>query len=404
VVIRVSVQAPQHGATILWCLRHYSWVLIACVLAGAGAPLLLAPATANYEADALVVARQLGTRPEALPQLGDTVFRDGAVAAAVAADPAIGGSPSGMIPDRLDVVAAKDSVVLVVQAFDTEPVVAAHMANVAAAAFVDELNKPGAKVGQFAIQTEATVPFEPETLLPPRTRAALGGVAGLALGLGLVALLGVIRRPVVTARHVTDVTGVPLLGTVQLPRTRHGRYAGPLGIRGIANVTRWLANIPPGRLLLISTRSADALRHRLFVMVGVALWSVRTMRFDGPQNLVEAIREHCAQLRDAGRRVERRPDRSDELVLVDGGSPFELVDPANSSVSVAAVAPLGTPRRRLRALAAEYTDGGLFGVVLIDVRLAAQRTASRRARRARAAEAAGPTKAPARPVREPERA
>jgi len=403
-VRRVSVEAPQYGSTILWCLRHYSWVLIACLLAGAAAPLLLGPGTARYEADALVVARQLSARPETLPQLGASIFGDGAVAAAVAADPSIGGSPSGMIPDRLDVVAAKDSVVMVVQGFDTDPVVAAHMANLAATAFVDELNKPGAGVGQFAVQTQATVPFEPETLLPTRTRAALGGLAGLALGLGLVALLGVIRRPVITARHVMDVTGVPLLGTVQLPRTRHGRYAGPLGIRGIANVTRWLANLPPGRLLLISTRSADALRHRLFVMIGVALWSLRTMRFDGPSNLVEAIQEHCAQHRHAGRRVERGPDRTDELVLVDGGSAFELVDPASSGVSVAAVAPLGTPRRRLRALAAEYTDGGLFGVVLIDVRLAAQRTASRRARRARAAEAAGPSKAPARPVRERERA
>jgi hypothetical protein len=400
----MSVEMPQYGSTIRWCLRHYAWVLLACLLAGAATPLLLEPATANYEADALVVARQLNARPEALPQLGASVFGDGAVAQAVAADPSIGGSAAGMIPDRLDVVAAKDSRVLVVQAFDTDPEVAAHMANVAATAFVDELNKPGATVGQFAVQTEATVPFEPATVLPPRTRAALGGLAGLALGLGLVALLGVIRRPVITARHVMDVTGVPLLGTVQLPRARHGRYAGPLGIRGIANVTRWLADVPPGRLLLISTRSADALRHRLFVMVGVALWSLRSMRFDGPQNLVEAIREHCAQLRDAGRRLERRPDRSDELVLVDGGSAFELVDPADAGVSVAAVAPLGTPRRRLRALAAEYTDGGLFGVVLIDVRLAAQRAAGRRARRARAAKATGPQRAAAHPVPEPERA
>jgi hypothetical protein len=393
--MRVSVQAPERGRTILWCLRHYSWVLIACLLAGAATPLLLAPAAADYEADALVVARQLTARPQALPELGASVFGDGAVAAAVAADPDVGGSPSDMIPDRLNVVAAKDSVVLVVQAFDTDPVLAAHMANLAAVAFVDELNKPGAGVGQFAVQTQAIVPFEPATILPPRTRATLGGLAGFALGLGLVALLGIIRRPVVTARHVTEITGVPLLGTVQLPRTRRGRYAGPLGIGGIANVTRWLANLPPGRLLLISNRSADALRHRLFVMVGVALWTLRTMRFDGPENLVVAIREHCTQLRDAGRRTERGPDRTDELVLVDGGSAFDLVDPANSAVSVAAVAPLGTPRRRLRALAAEYTDGGLFGVVLIDVRLAAQRTAGRRAGRARAAMAAvQPSEAP----------
>jgi hypothetical protein len=168
-----------------------------------------------------------------------------------------------------------------------------------------------------------------------------------------------------------------------------------------------LAGAPPGRLLLISNRSADALRHRLFVMAGVALWTVRAMRFDGPENLVAAIRQHCAQHRDAGRSVQRRPESADELVLVDGGSAFELLDPATSTVSVAAVAPLGTPRRRLRALAAEYTDGGLLGVVLIDVRLGAQRTAARRAVRARRARAATTTTPPAEattaPLPEPER-
>jgi hypothetical protein len=377
------------------------------VFAGAATPLLLAPAAPDYEADALVVARQLKTRPEALPPLGETVFSDGAVAAAVAADPSVGGSPAGMIPDRLNVVAAKDSVVLVVQAFDLDPIIAAQMANVAADAFVAELNRPGAGVGQFVVQTKAIVPSEPGTVLPPRTRAALGGLAGFALGLGLVALLAVIRRPVVSARHVEDAAGVPLLGTVQLPRTRHGRYAGPLGIRGIANVTRWFAGAPPGRLLLISNRSADALRHRLFVMAGVALWTVRAMRFIGPEDLVGAIRQHCAQHRDAGRSVQRRPEPADELVLVDGGSAFELLDPATSTVSVAAVAPLGTPRRRLRALAAEYADGGLLGVVLIDVRLGAQRTATRRAVLARRERAATTTTLPAEattaPLPEPER-
>jgi hypothetical protein len=381
----VSVEAPQHGSTIVWCLRRYTWVLIACLLAGAAIPLLRSPGPPDYEADALVVARQLTTRPEALPLLGEAVFRDGTVAAAVAANPDFKGSAADLIPDRLNIVAAKDSRVLVVQAFDPDPKRAAEMANDAASALVDELNRPGAGVGQFAVQSSALTPFEPGTILPPRVRAPLGGLAGLVLGLGLVALLGVIRRPVVTARHVADIAGVPLLGTVQLPRTRHGRYAGPLGIRGIANVTRWLATVPPGRLLLISNRSADALRRRLFVMVGVALWTVRTMRFDGPAELVEAIEQHCARHQDAGRKVQHRPDRADELVLVDGGSAFELIDPANAAVSVAAVAPLGISRRRLRALASEYTDGGLFGVVLVDVRLGVQRTASRRAGRAQAA-------------------
>jgi hypothetical protein len=387
---------------IAWSLRHYAWVLIACVLAGAAMPLILAPGAPTYEADALVVARQLSEKETVLPQLGQTVFDDGAVAAAVAADPVVGGDPSDLIPDRLDLVAAQDSVVLVVRARHGDPEIAARMADLAAAAFVDELNRPGAGVGQFAVQGDATVPAEPLSAWPPRTRAALGALAGCVLGVGLVALLTVVRRPVVSARDVEETAGVPLLGTVQLPRVARGGYAGPLGVRGVATVTRWLATVPPGRLLLISHPLSAAVRQRLFVMVGVALWTVRSMRFEAPESLVAAIRQRCAEHREAGRPVDDRADAADELVLVDGGSPFETVDPAVSSVSVVAVAPLGTPRRRLGALTSEYADGGLAGVVLVDVRPTAQRVAARRARAA--ASAPRPAAAVPAGVPEPERA
>jgi hypothetical protein len=92
---------------------------------------------------------------------------------------------------------------------------------------------------------------------------------------------------------------------------------------------------------------------------------------------------------------------ADPLVLVDGGSSLELVDPAVTNVSAVVVAPRGTPRRRLRELASDYVEGGLFGVVLVDVRSSLRAGAGRRARPPRAAKqpAAGTVAVP-----EPERA
>jgi hypothetical protein len=362
-------------------------VVIACVLALAAAPLILTPGAPTYQAEALVVTRQLAQNERILPHLGEAVFANGAVAARVATDPAIGGVTRGLIPDRLSVVAPKDAVVFVVQARDTDPATAARLANLAGAAFVDELNRPGAGVGVFALQAQAVVPSEPLSTVSPKARAALGAVAGCILGLGLVALIAAVRRPVVTSHDVEGAAGVPLLGTVQLPRMAHGTYAGPLGVRGIATVTRWLATVPPGRLLIVSPPSAGGIRHRIYVMAAVALWTLRTVRFEAPGELIDAIREHCVEHREARRTVHPRPDAADELVLVDGGSAFEIIDPATTNVSVVAVAPLGASRRRLRALAFDYGDGGLVGVVLVDVRPGIQRAAARRARAAASAPA-----------------
>jgi hypothetical protein len=190
---------------------------------------------------------------------------------------------------------------------------------------------------------------------------------------------------------------------VYLSLGRRTGYPGPLGVRGIATVVRWLATVPPGRLLLISSPTAVAVRQRVYVMAAVALSTVRTVRLEAPDHLVDAIEEHRAGLRDAGRPVQPAEDGADAAVLVDGGSPLELVDPASTNVSVVAVAPRGTPRARLRALASDYADGGLVGVVLVDVSPDFRSAGARRSGPARAAQrSAGAVGKVARP--EPERA
>jgi hypothetical protein len=363
----VSAEKSPTASRLLWCLRKFWWVVAACVVVGASAPLVLTPSAPVYQADALVFARQLNVNPRVLPRLAEAVFASGAVEARVIADPDVASGTGRLIPERLSVVAAEDSIVLVVQARHTDPATAARMANTGAVAFVEELGRTGAGVGEFALQSEAIVPTEPLSAPPLAARAGLGALGGLGLGLGLVALIAAVRRPIVSAHDVRETAGVPLIGKVRLSPVPPGSYPGPMGVRGIATVARWLATVPPGRLLLVSSPRTEGLRHRIFVMCGVALWTLRKVRFEAPDRLVQAIREHCVEHRDAGRVVHPRGDSADALTLVDGGSTLEIIDPAETNVSVVAVAPLGVSRRHLRAVTSDFTGSGLVGVVLVDV-------------------------------------
>ena len=373
----LGADLQREGGGLLWALRHYAWLVVVCVLACVGAALLLGASTPTYQASALVVSSGTTNVPAAaLPHLAESVFADGAVEAAVADDPAVAGRTAGLIPGKLNVIAPEDSVVLTVQARDDAPDDAARLADTAAAAFVAELNKGGPGVGVFEQKAPAVPPTEPLQVMSPALRATLGALAGLCLGVGLAALIVALRRPVLTPRGVQAAAGVPLLGTVQLPVGPRGGYAGPLGVRGLATVTRWIATVPSGRLLLISPPSAVALRQRLFVMVGVALSTVRRLRFRAPQELVDAVEEHRAHLRTVPQ-VQSPDAGEDPLVLVDGGSPLDILDPAVATVSVVAVAPRGISRNRLSTLAADYLDAGLVGVVLVDARPGLRRRAPR---------------------------
>jgi hypothetical protein len=340
---------------------------------GAAAPLLIAPIERTYQADAVVVARQLTANPRVLPALAEAVFGDGAVVAAVAADPAVGGETRGVVPDKVSVVTGPNSITMVVQARDADPTTAARLADVAAAAFAAELNLGGTEVGQFAVQAPAIVPTAPLDIASDTLRAGLGALAGLALGLGLVALLAVLRRPCVTSRDISDAVGVPLLGSLELQRAAPGTYLGPRGARGIAPVTRWLATAPPGRLFLVSSKSATGTRQRVYVMVAIAMSTVRSLRLKAPGNLVDVIRQHSRHERDEFSAAPPHSGAGDELVLVDGGSLLEVVDPDATTASVVAVVPFGISRGRLRALCLDYMNAGLVGVILVKHRLGLRR-------------------------------
>src|SRR5687768_15107752 len=60
---RVSAEKSPTASRLLWCLRKYWWLVAACVVVGASAPLVLTPSAPVYQADALVFARQLNMNP-----------------------------------------------------------------------------------------------------------------------------------------------------------------------------------------------------------------------------------------------------------------------------------------------------------------------------------------------------
>ena len=107
--------------------------------------------------------------------------------------------------------------------------------------------------------------------------------------MGLVALIVTLRRPCVTSRDVETAIGVPLLGTVALPRAMPGTYLGARGVRGIATVTRWLSTIPSGRVSLISSTPSEGMRHRIFVMVAIAMSTIRPVRLEARRELLDAV-------------------------------------------------------------------------------------------------------------------
>jgi hypothetical protein len=176
-----------------------------------------------------------------------------------------------------------------------------------------------------------------------------------------------------------------------------------VGVRGIAGVTRWMAGLPAGRLLLISPQSAVAIRQRIFVMIAVALSTARPVRFRAAQELVDAIEGHRATLRPAPETDDQSGADPGEIVLVDGGSPMEILDPAITDVSVVAVVPRGVTRRQLRVLTDDYKDAGLVGVVLADVRQGSRGEPMRRVAPAASPRAEGAL-TPGATVPEPERA
>lgn len=362
----VSISNPSRQDTtsrFVWMLRAYGWIIAIMVVVLAGAPLLVLPSSIIYEAQALVVARQVVAPPKALPRLAQAVFYAGAVARQVTDDPAIGGDPATLVPSQLDVIIAEDSVVFTVVGRDGDPNTAAALANAGAVAFTEDLNLGGSGIAAFDIQSRAQVPSQPLANISVSLLVVGGALAGLLLGMGSVALITAVRRPVIDAGDIEPVLHTRVLGTVLLPPVALDMLPGPRGIPGVAPVVRWLAGATPGMVLVASDARATGLRQGLLVMLAVALAPSRPTSVQADPKLLK----HIALLRDE--RPGPRPSpaqRPGKIVLVDGSESPETLAAAGGEMAVVLVVRRGTSRAGLRALAAEYPAPELLGAVLVD--------------------------------------
>jgi len=263
-----STVSPTPGR-VRWVLRRYGWLVLLSVLAfGLLAELQGAAAgRQKYDAEALVVAQQVTTDSAALPSYGEAVFASGEVSRTVAADIGFDGDPDSLIPRRIYVESPPDSIVFVVHGLDENPASAATLANSAAAAFVTELNRPGSGIGVFALQDEASPPSSRDGLPLLLNPLVLGLTTGLVFGLGLLALLLVLKLPVVEEDHLARLLGIPTLGTVRLPKTRRGQLAGSPGVSGIHGTTRRVLDIGSLRIAVMAVPGAGDLATRIAVML-----------------------------------------------------------------------------------------------------------------------------------------
>ena len=355
------------GATQLgWAVRRFAWVLVLGILIlGVLAPMLAARRAPVYEARSLVVAQQLELNAQTLPRLGEAVFDSGAVAREVASAPEVAGDPETMIPDRLRVQTMQDSVVFTVIGRDRDPGMAALLANLGATAFVDQLNKPGAGVGTFLLQDQAEPPSRPVPSLSTKQAGVVGAVAGLALAAGVIALILVMRRPVVAPQDATGVTDLPVLGTVRLPAAGRAEFRGPRGVPGLNVLTRWVLAEGPDILLLTSRPVLTGARQRLAVMLAVAVDRHVPVHLHGTAGMLEAFEVEAVLNSRPG--IIRAFDSRDAAAvhITESSDPMDVLPPGKRTQRTVLVAPVGIGRKSLQSLVSQYMEDELDGIVLV---------------------------------------
>ena len=353
-------------AVLGWGLRRYSVLFIACLLLGAVlAPLAVLKRATPAEAHALVIAQRLDMDLNALPRYGEAVFNNGEVARAVATSLGDLGAVNAVIPERVSLLAEQDSIVFRVVGRDLDPQTAADLANVAAGAFVQALNAVGAGAGVFGLQSPAEPPDEGNSSLGVVLAVPVGLIAGIVLGLAVVSVILVARRPVLDAVDAEDVSGVPALGTVTVPRTRRGVFPHPEEFSGLVPVCRLVLKLPATTLVVISQSRDASIREQVSVAMASVLTRVRDLRFVGPAELQAVLAE-----REVASGASSEPsyvldaEEAQRLTLVDSREPLDLVQPTEATATVLIVR-AGIRSTALRAAVVEHLGGSAEARILL---------------------------------------
>lgn len=353
-------------AVLGWGLRRYSVLFIACVLLGAVlAPLAVLKRATPAEAHALVIAQRLDMDLNALPRYGEAVFNNGEVARAVATSLGDLGAVNTVIPERVSLLAEQDSIVFRVVGRDLDPQTAADLANVAAGAFVQALNAVGAGAGVFGLQSPAEPPDEGSSSLGVVLAVPVGLIAGTVLGLAVVSVILVARRPVLDAVDAEDVSGVPALGTVTVPRTRRGVFPHPEEFSGLVPVCRLVLKLPASTLVVISQSRDASIREQVSVAMASVLTRVRDLRFVGPAELQAVLAEREVAFGESSEPTYvLDAAEAQRLTLVDSREPLDLVQPTEATATVLIVR-AGIRSTALRAAVVEHLGGSAEARILL---------------------------------------
>lgn len=358
------------AARLWWGLRRYAG-LVVLVVAGAVALSVakgsaVADGAPQFRATSLVVASELQLRPEQLPRFASTVFRAGTVARETVARTRVAVPPDELIPAHVTVEPVEGTILVAVTGINRDPGVAAELANTAAAVLTEQLNAPGPGVGEFAIQERATAPSSPEPTASPALPVVVGALAGLALALGSVGLLLLLRRPVLSGAEAAGSVGAPLLGALALPRGE----ASPRDVPGVSALRARLWPTCRERVVLVSLRRYGSRRARLARLLA------RALARSGPVYYVAVEGGDTALDRappEEGRRLARitleelkdAPARTP--ALIDGPSTDALDVPQflPGDATAVLVAGEGVRRAALAAAARQFLPGELVGVVFL---------------------------------------
>lgn len=343
----ISAAASDALDALWWGVRHFGLLFLGCLVAGVAAfPLIVSRGGPAYEASALVVAHPLDMAITDVPEFAQAQFDDGAVAAAIAAQFRNVGGPDEIVPDRVWLTVEPDSIVLRVSGQASSGPVASDLANAAAATLVAEMNRAATGGDSFRLQSPALPPATPvRGPVGTAVAAGIGAAAGIALGLVLIAVLLLVRRPVLDAADATEITGLPVLGTITLPQLLSARHPAPAEIPGMVAVCRRLLTTGPRYVLVTGAGRAEVRRRQVLVALAALLGQVRKLRVMA-QPPIPVVLEGRPAPAVAGEASAADPD----LTLVEDPGSSTVLDPAVLNTSIVLV-PIGVSERALRSAA-----------------------------------------------------
>ena len=119
---------------------------------------------------------------------------------------------TAQLSDKISVSSASDTEIIHIQVMDKDPVLAQSITNTMTRIFQSEV-KEIMKMDNVQIIDEAPLPQIP--VEPNRVRnVILGALIGLVIGVGLAFLLEYLDRSVKSEEQITEILGVPVLGSI----------------------------------------------------------------------------------------------------------------------------------------------------------------------------------------------